>query len=239
MSFQKRVTMDPMRDFAARSAAMRLVLFVVFLGSPLTLTLGRALAAGAEDARAFNEKATAAFALGRYAEAAENFEKAFEMKTDPALLYNAAQAHRMAGNKERALALYQNYLRVYGSKGKRDVEAHIEELKKAIAHDQEVATSPPTNTEPLGGGAPVATSPEPTAPTPAPVTTLPPPAPVAASSQVLVSQPAAASQDDRALTQKPWFWVAVGGGVAVALTVILIVATGGSKDPSPSLGVIP
>jgi hypothetical protein len=41
------------------------------------------------------------------------------------------------------------------------------------------------------------------------------------------------------LTQKPWFWVAVGGGVAVALTVILIVATGGSKDPSPSLGVIP
>ena len=30
------------------------------------------------------------------------------------MLYNAAQAHRLAGDRQRALELYRNYLRVYG-----------------------------------------------------------------------------------------------------------------------------
>ena len=59
--------------------------------------------------RDYLDKATAAFAFNRYAVAAENYEKAFELKPDPAVLYNAAQAHRLAGNKERALDLYQSY----------------------------------------------------------------------------------------------------------------------------------
>jgi hypothetical protein len=59
------------------------------------------------------------------------FEKAFELKSDPALLYNAAQSHRLAGNKERALALYQNHLRVYGRDAKAaSIETRIEELKR-------------------------------------------------------------------------------------------------------------
>ncbi|HVV48611.1 MAG TPA: tetratricopeptide repeat protein, partial [Polyangia bacterium] len=128
---------------------------LVFVLAGVVLTVAAPRRAGAqEDARAYNQKATAAFALGKYAAAAEYFEKAFELKPDPALLYNAAQAHRMAGNKERALALYQNYLRVYGGTpgARTDVEKHIEELKKAIDHDREVANSPPTNTEPLSNG---------------------------------------------------------------------------------------
>ena len=47
--------------------------------------------------------------------AADNYEKAFALKPDPAVLYNAAQAHRLAGNKQRALDLYQSYLRMYGN----------------------------------------------------------------------------------------------------------------------------
>ncbi len=54
------------------------------------------------------EKAEAAYALGNYAKAADEFEQAFELKPDPAILYNAAQAHRIGGNKTRALLLYQN-----------------------------------------------------------------------------------------------------------------------------------
>jgi tetratricopeptide (TPR) repeat protein len=230
-----------MRDLASRFLGVRLTILVFVLGS--SLTAGRVAAGGAEDARAYNEKATAAFALGRYGEAATFFEKAFEMKTDPALLYNAAQAHRMAGNKERALALYQNYLRVYGAKGKRtDVEAHIEELKKAIAHDQEVANSPPTNTEPIGGGQPEpgVASDQPAAPPLVPAAPLPAATATGPAAAVLVAQPAPASaEDNRSLTQKPWFWVAVGAGVAAAVTVVLLVALGGSKDPSPSIGVVP
>ena len=102
-------------------------------------------ASDADEARAYHEKAKAAFALSHYAQAAEFFEKAFELKSDPALLYNAAQSHRLAGNKQRALTLYQNYLRVYGRDERRpQIELRIEELKKAIEKDRtEVPVPPP------------------------------------------------------------------------------------------------
>ncbi len=115
------------------------------------------------EARAAFDKATASFALGHYPVAAENFEKAFELKPDPALLYNAAQAHRLAGNKERAVALYQNYLRLYPKAVRRgEVETRVQELKKAIERDRQLATSPPITTMPS------ALPPGPPEPAPAP-----------------------------------------------------------------------
>jgi hypothetical protein len=42
----------------------------------------RAAAGSADEARAYLDKATAAFALNYYATAAGNFEKAFELKPD-------------------------------------------------------------------------------------------------------------------------------------------------------------
>jgi hypothetical protein len=215
---------------------------------------------GGEDARPYLDKATAAYGLGRYAVAAENFEKAYELKPDPALLYNAAQAHRLAGNKQRALELYESYLRMYGKKDKRDeVERRIKELKQAIAHDKTVATSPPTTTEPVSPSPPAAaaTAPLPAAAPPkpaqpplalapapvAPLTTAPPaaspppaaPPPGPGTAAVLVSQPATASSDE-SVVKKPLFWVLVGGGVAAAAAIVLLVALGGSKDPTASLG---
>ena len=81
-----------------------------------TFILGPAPAARADDqrgeARAHYEKGTAAYALGRFADAAAEFEQAFTLKPDPALLYNAAQAYRLAGDRDRALQLYKSYLRV-------------------------------------------------------------------------------------------------------------------------------
>jgi len=109
----------------------------------VTLWAGRAVAGNAEEARAYREQATAAFALGHHAEAAEAFEKAFQLSADPALLYNAAQAHRLAGNKERALLLYQSYARIYGAQERRaEVQARIDELTRAIARDKAAATAP-------------------------------------------------------------------------------------------------
>src|SRR5437762_2788493 len=69
-----------------------------------------------EDARIHYQKALAAYGLSNFAEAATEYEQAFALKPDPALLYNAAQAHRLAGNPERALQLYQNYLNLPGRK---------------------------------------------------------------------------------------------------------------------------
>ena len=120
------------------------------LACPSRSRTPRAVAVATQsEARAYFDKATASFALGHYPVAAENFEKAFELKPDPALLYNAAQAHRLAGNKERALTLYQNYLRLYAKAVRRsEVETRVEELKKAIERDRQLATSPPTTTMP-------------------------------------------------------------------------------------------
>src|ERR1700694_2874684 len=70
----------------------------------------------AEDTKVMFERGMALYALGKYAEAAPLFERAFELKPDPALLYNAAQAHRFMGEKARALELYQSYLRLYGNR---------------------------------------------------------------------------------------------------------------------------
>ena len=168
------------------------------------LLTGRAEAANEEQAREYLDKATAAYALNHYAVAAENFEKAFELKPDAALLYNAAQSYRLAGNKERALELYESYLRVYGGSDKRSqVEARIKDLKQAIAHDKAVATSPPYTTLPVGGGTstPRATTPPapapsgPPAPPPAapapPPPAAPPPAPVAPVTVAVATAPPA------------------------------------------------
>jgi Tetratricopeptide repeat len=204
--------------------------------------------AEAQDKSTYEQKGTTAFALGHFADAAEDFEKAFELKPDPALLYNAAQAYRLAGDKERALTLYENYLRVYGKKEKRaGVETHIEELKQAIARDKAVATSPPTRIKPAAPGpatptpAPVPVTPPPASPSP-PVVSSPPDAlpmapPPPSATPVLVATATAAPDQDDSITRKPWFWVAVGGGVLVAAVVAVLLATGGSKDPSASIGM--
>jgi tetratricopeptide (TPR) repeat protein len=223
---------------------MRALVAVAGLVLAVSLPVGRADASNSAEARVYLDKATAAFALNRYADAAENFEKAFELKPDPAVLYNAAQAHRLAGNKERALALYQSYLRTYGKKEKRaEIEARIDELKQAIEHDKKVANSPPTNTEPVSSLPADATPPaaKAAAATPAaaaPVTSpdLSAPAPTASAPAALVTSPGSAPNDDRSLMQKPWFWAAVGGGVAAVVVTVLLLSAGGSKDPMPSIG---
>jgi tetratricopeptide (TPR) repeat protein len=228
---------------------------------------GRALADTDDEARAYLERAKAAFALSRYAQAAEYFEKAFELRSDRALLFNAAQSHRLAGNKERALSLYQNYLRVYGNDEKAaQIEKQIEELRRAIERDhKEVPASPPPGWPggvPPGKGSPPRTAapatttappepPRPAAPGPAPVEPLasgagspPPPAapnptdtqPGGSAAPVLTKSASPGDGESTPLTQKTWFWVAVGGGVAAAVVTVLIIAMSKTNDPSPSFG---
>jgi tetratricopeptide (TPR) repeat protein len=217
-----------------------------------------AVPARADEASDYQQKATAAYALGEYKEAAEDFEHAFKLHPDPALLYNAAQAHRLGGNKERALKLYENYLHVYGKKNSRaeEVQKHIDELRLAIERDKAAATSPPASTSAANaqsakaappGPAPAPAKPPAPAPAPAPatpppaatappplVTTAPPPLvttappPPGSTAPVLVAQPAANSSDDRSVVQKPWFWITVGVGVAVAAAVAILLASSGS-----------
>ena len=219
---------------------LRRILFVTLLAITVG---GRAFAApSSSEARAYHEKAKSAFALEKYAQAAEYFERAFELKADPAILYNAALSHRLAGNKDRALALYQNYLRVFGHVGKwTEVEARVAELKTAIAEDQ--ALAPPPAAKPVdAAGQEANAGAAGTAPTTPPPHDVRPPAvlspPAAGEAPVLVAKP---SDDADRESDKPshggWFWVGVGGAVAaVAGAVVLGLVLSQPKDPTPTWG---
>src|SRR5690348_7207372 len=95
----------------------------------LLLMSGVALADDASEARDHYKKATAHFAVGEFADAANEYEAAFKLKQDAALLFNAAQSRRLASQNEKALVLYKNYLQLYPkAKNTADVKEQITKL---------------------------------------------------------------------------------------------------------------
>src|SRR6476659_5013199 len=92
-------------------------------------------------AREHYQKGTAFYDLGRYADAIREFEAAYELKNDPALLYNLAQSNRLAGNAEQALRLYKTYLRyVPKAPNRAEIEERITTLEQQVAAAQKNAT---------------------------------------------------------------------------------------------------
>jgi len=51
------------------------------------------------------------YALGHFPAAAVHYEEAYRQLQDPALLFNVAQARRLAGQRDGALSAYRSYLR--------------------------------------------------------------------------------------------------------------------------------
>src|SRR5579863_8554536 len=122
----------------------------------LTLAGGRAVADDASEAKTHYQKAMAHYALGEFKEAAQEYEAAYKAKQDPALLYNAAQSHRLAGENQKALLLYRNIVKLYPtSKYAAESRDRIDKLEQAIA----TTNSPPNEPAPVGVGAPAATAP--------------------------------------------------------------------------------
>ena len=196
-----------------------------------------------EAAKLHYERATAAYALGNFSEAALSYEKAFELKPDPALLYNAAQAHRRAGSRPRAIELYRSFLQVFPRAEHRELaERHLQELERggepqpANGAEGAAGTPPVADKEPgAGADARVAGAPR----------SLPVPAPVAAAgpatSAGLLALPSRAPAEmtvaprRHELWRKRWVWIAVGAGALVTGTVAAF-ALSGRDDPQPSWG---
>jgi tetratricopeptide (TPR) repeat protein len=181
-----------------------------------------------EAAKAHFKKGLAAYALGHYAEAASEYEEAFNLEPQSALLYDAAQAHRLAGNKERALLLYQNYLRLFpNASEQRDVRRLIETLRRAIAADARAGNSPPVTPilPPVG----TSSTAEPSAPPATPSAVAPAPPAVA---------PAATAPQPK---KRPrWVWGVVGGAAAlvvIGVAVGLSVGLSGTDYPAASTTV--
>jgi len=104
-------------------------------------------AEGSQDARAHFNNGNAHFAVGEFEQAAIEYQEAYKLKQDPALLYNAAQAYRLAGNSQKALVLYKNYIVFYpGQKNIPEVKKQIAMLEEAINTNERAKTAPPINT---------------------------------------------------------------------------------------------
>ena len=124
--------------------------------------------------------------VGRFADAANEYEAAYQAKDDPALLFNLGQSYRLAGLPAKALLAYKAYLRnVPDAANRAEVEARVTELQAIV--DRAPAPTPET------------------APSPKPV-------PQAAANALVAPAP---PPPHRSIAHKPWFWAVLVGGAAV------------------------
>jgi len=123
-------------------------------------------------------RGTSFYDLGRYDEAIKEFEAAYQLKNDPAFLYNLAQSYRQAGKHAEAVHFYKTYLRyVPKAPNRADIEEKIK-AEEQLAGQQPGTTIPPPPTTtmppPATTTTPPATEPNVNAPPPG-MTTAPPP----------------------------------------------------------------
>ena len=203
------------------------------IGILLLLSIARVVhaaptAAQRQESRKNFDHGVTEFKLGHFAEAAEAYEVAYRVLPDPVLLFNAAQAHRLAGHKERALSLYKSYLRDYGTRGGNapEVEANITTLTHSIEADRAKAaedariqreTAERELSERIAAQQ-AATE----------------------ASKAETARLHLAAAVTRPIYKRGWFWGVVGGSVvAVGLGIGLGVGLGVHKsDPAPSYGAI-
>lgn len=148
---------------------------------------------GVDEARGAFEAGQAAYRAGRFPEALQYFERAYELTEEPDLLYNIATVHDRLRHDREALDAYRAYLEARpAAEDRANIEARVEVLEAAVATAE---TAPPVETEP--------DEPEVTPEDTPPVDVEPQPGPTSDAGP------------------GPWILVGVGGAVAVAGAVLL------------------
>lgn len=98
-------------------------------------------------AREHFKSGTKAYDLGRYLDAAREYETAYEIHDEPALLYNIAQAYRLGGENVKAMRAYKAFLRRSPKASNRaEVEQRIVELQRVVGEQNRVRDAAPTGT---------------------------------------------------------------------------------------------
>ncbi len=164
-------------------------LALLFVLQALTITSAHADERAA--AREHYYRGTKAFELGLYDEAIAEYMAAYKAKDDPALLYNIAQSHRLAGHPVEALRFYKVYLiKLPASSNRIEVESKIVELEKLVEQQKKAAHEmPPDQVKPLGAAPPAETGAARTEPAPAPAVEETSPAPSPAAETVAAANP--------------------------------------------------
>jgi len=132
-----------------------------------------------QEARQHYEKATRAYDVGKYQEAIEEYQKAYEIGADPPMLYNIAQAYRLSDQPAEALRMYRRYLqRAPNAKNREDVEHKIADLEKLLEDRKKATAAPPPAQPPPAPVIVPPISPAPVLPPPASTASTPPLAPL-------------------------------------------------------------
>jgi len=97
---------------------------------PAKATASAQKVAKQQRARQLNERGVQAIADHRYDDAITTFEEARRLAAWPSLTYNLAEAHRLAGHTDAALALYHEYVERVGDPAKRADTTALERLER-------------------------------------------------------------------------------------------------------------
>lgn len=117
---------------------------------------GVARADDAKLAREHFEAGSKLYDLGKFVDAAREYEEAYKAKSDPALLFNIGQAYRAAGKPDEAIVAYKSYLRNQPDAPNRsDVEQHIAKLQQQIDARKIVPPPPPPPPPTVSGPTPL------------------------------------------------------------------------------------
>jgi len=155
------------------------------------------------EARGVFEAGRAAYAAGRYEDALQYFQRAYELSGRSQLLYNVGQAADRLRQDERALDAFKRYLAETPNPGNREeVETRIQILEGVVADKRAKEAA--------------------AVPSPAEVAAAAPSTQPAADSEA-----ATASDADGPITSKWWFWTGAGVIVTGIVVGVVIAATGG------------
>src|SRR5688572_9411424 len=95
-------------------------------------------------------EATKAFRLGEFSRAVEEYRAAYNAKPEAPILYNIAQAYRLAGNLQQALFFYRSYLHSLPNAENRDeVTGRIAAIDEQLKAEKATVTQPPNTTAPV------------------------------------------------------------------------------------------
>jgi tetratricopeptide (TPR) repeat protein len=208
------------------------VVLLLTLFSSLSLSPGVARAAELSpqqklEMKQLYERATRAYDVGKYAEAIEYYQKAYEIGGDPPMLYNIAQSYRLNDQPADAVRFYRRYLqRAPSARNKDDVERKISELEKIVEERRRAQlAAPPPPATPAPAATPGVTAPPPVQPPPTPSLT-PSPTPTTEGGDTTPSgdgTPPSSTQDvaGSGHVQRIIGWSLVGLGAAAAAGAVI------------------
>lgn len=134
--------------------------------------------AAGEDAKALFDRATVQFRIGQFHDAAQTYQRVYELHPDPVLLYNCAQSFRLANEPDKALLFYRSFLSAKpDAPNREEVEGRIAELERVVAEQKKAKERPPNDVTPTPPAAPTQAQPPAPQPAPAPLAAVPAPAP--------------------------------------------------------------